>query len=511
MSPPKLKTLLTGLLVAAFVAVGGSVIAQDTFRLWKPLGPESFSGRRSNDGVYSSLSGIYWSIGTPKGGYIGATSAKGDEETRWVYDGRKVFAQTNSIKINMMDPIQTWGTRFEVGNRRGHNGWLVSGYGLPSQKHSMSVQNATITIRDEGDITFQTHVLPYFNGLAGGHNLAPIVFVWDRAHNSLYDPTATPNSQYYPFADWQVTDGKSLDTISGVGYLWGYYHFSHANPDGDGFIPVSGVFAPLPIWFKDVDVTVDTSHYSAELVYTYRTHPFTWGSMELLAGARYWDFKDRFGFDGRGPGDPTVDDTNSNNNVDPVRGPTSVLADMTVNALAKNHVFGPQVGMKLSRQNARWTFGAEGRVTGGINAQSLKTQGYIATNFDYNSNYNNSLGTLGDDGLYFPAGLAEAGHSPYTMWTPVGLQYNNTNFGHKKNKTVFSPIGEIRFSADWQWTEAVSFFGAVDGMAAGNIARGARVTNYVVQSDGTIFGIRGNDRNTTVTVCGAEVGIKVRR
>jgi hypothetical protein len=70
---------------------------------------------------------------------------------------------------------------------------------------------------------------------------------------------------------------------------------------------------------------------------------------------------------------------------------------------------------------------------------------------------------------------------------------------------------EFRLSADWQWTEAVSFFGAADAMFAGNIARGVRVTDYVVHSDGTIFGIRGNDRNASVTVFGVEGGIKVTR
>jgi hypothetical protein len=160
---------------------------------------------------------------------------------------------------------------------------------------------------------------------------------------------------------------------------------------------------------------------------------------------------------------------------------------MTVNAKGLNHVFGPQVGIKVNRQNARWTFGAEGRLTAGINSQTVKTQGLLTPRNNYPD---------GTDG---------------GMWGPIGLGNSNASYGHKQNKTYFSPIGESRLSADWQWTEAVSFFGAIDGMFADNIARGYRVTDYVVRSDGTIFGIRGNDRNTNVVLYGAEAGIKIRR
>ena len=525
MSPPKLNSLLIGVFLAMFVAMGNSTMAQDGLRLWKPYSPESFGGaRRSNDGVYGSLSGIYYSFSTPTGGYIGATTAKGDDETRWAYSGNgfnKVFAQTNSAKINMMDPTTTLGTRFEVGNRRGHHGWLVSGYGLPGQGHRMSVQSMSMAIRDEGNLTLQPLATPHYpsdGGWMGGMELAGTLYVWDRKHNSLYDPTAPANSQHYPYADWQVVDtaSGSAATITGIGYLWGY--FSHIfTEDGTQYYG-PGIFAPLPIWFADADITVSTSHYSCELMYTYRAHPFTWGSMELLAGARYWDFDDKFGFFGYGPAGLDTPGTTTGgttggtggttggtttgaigNNVDEY-GVLSVLSNMSVNARGINRVFGPQVGIKLNRQNARWTFGAEGRLTAGINIQTVKTEGNIATNYDFNGH-----NTTGEG----PAGHAIDSTVP--MWMPIGLQYSNSNFGHKQNKTHFSPIGELRLSADWQWTNAVSFFGAVDGMFAGNIARGVRVTDYVVHSDGTIFGIRGNDRNTDVFVYGVEAGIKVKR
>ncbi|MCL2006076.1 MAG: BBP7 family outer membrane beta-barrel protein [Planctomycetaceae bacterium] len=505
MSPSKINNILTGICVAILmIAVSGSAAAQDGLRLWKPYNPESFGGgRRVNDGVYSSVSGIYWTISAPKGGYVGSTTARGTEETRWVYDGRKTFEQTNSVKINMLESKTSLGSRFEVGNRRGHHGWLVTGYGLYSQSRSMDVQNITLTIRDEGNISFQPFVLshPGANGaIWGGLEIADHIFLWDRNNNSLYDPTAPPNSLYYPFANWQHFDGNSYpQTIGGVGYLWGF--FVHGfDLEGTGVQHVA-VLAPLPIWFKDVNVNVKSTHRSAELMYTYRPRPFVWGSMELLAGVRYWDFEDEFGFLGQGPGDPAGGAVG--NNVNPEFGPISILSDMIVDAKANNRVVGPQVGMKLARHNARWSFGAEGRFTGGINAQMLKTQGYIATNYDYNTNYAGyTYGPFDHEGTV---------NTEIPIWVPVGLQYNNTNFGHKKSNTYFSPIVDFRLTADWQWTSAVSFFGAAEAMYAGNIARGVRVTDYVVRSDGTIFGIRGDDRNETVAVYGVEVGVKVHR
>jgi hypothetical protein len=321
----------------------------------------------------------------------------------------------------------------------------------------MNVQNASLTIRDEGDFNYRLNDADLALGQTG------LMWIWDGQN------THPPG--------WKLVDSTMLNStfpaITGLGYMWGYVNYIAEGGTG-------GVFAPLPIFFEDVNINVSSSHYSGELMYTYRAHPFAWGSMELLAGARYWEFKDSFGFAGttlNGAPAPT-----------PSTVPRSALNSMIVDAEGINRIVGPQVGIKLCRQNARWSFGAEGRLTGGINVQSVKTQGSLQ-----------------------PRTISFTGPEAGGQWGPLGLQNSNYNFGHKQNKTYVSPIAEFRFSADWQWTSAVSFFGAVDAMWAGNIARSVRVTDYVVQSDGTIFGIRGNDRNTSVAVYGLEAGIKVVR
>jgi len=533
MSSPKLNSLLTGAFVAiiiamGLIAIGGSAMAQDGLRLWKPYNLDSMGGgRRINDGVYGSISGVYWSISTPTNGYIGATTKNGKDDTRWVYSGNgfnKVFEQTNSIKIKMMDDDMSLGTRFEVGNRRGHHGWLVTGYGLPGQTHRMSVNNATMAIRDNGNLTLQPFAINHYpsaGGWDGGVELGGYLYVWDRGHNSMYDPTAPANSLHYPFADWQLVDGPGLgsSTVSGVGYLWGVFTHAYQIDGGDdgegGRTWWASVLAPVPIVFANVDISVSTTHLSTEAMYTYRAHPFTWGSMELLAGGRYWEFDDKFSFFGSGPagsngsvignnvnypGGGTGDDGDGDGARLTSYGPLSILSDMTIRARGINRVFGPQVGMKVSRSNARWTFGAEGRAMAGINAQTVTTKGRIASNYGIDGYYSERVGPSGHDADAY-----------VSRWMPIGLQYSNQNFGHKKTQVYFSPVVEMRLCTDWQWTDAVSLFGALDGMWADNIARGVRITDYVVRSDGTIFGIRGNDRNTSVAVYGVEAGVKVRR
>jgi len=487
MSPSKLNSLLTGVFVAMcfvamYIAVSGSVMAQDGLRLWKPYDPQLFSGgRRSNDGMYSSLSGIYWTISAPEGGYIGATTDNGKDDTRWVYDVRTsdLRIQTNSVKINMMSPTMTLGTRFEVGNRRGHHGWLVSGYGLPGQSHRITASDVSMAIRDPDTIPGTDY------GYLWGNNYTTIRGT--RAEAQL-EATGTAGWLPVPYPSILVQE-SFVDDEDGQTY---YYWPDNIPPGTVYYLPIMGdvttpgIFERLPVAFEDITVRVRSQHMSAEAMYTYRAHPFTWGSMELLAGARYWDFDDRFGLDaGNTSSTSAVGSATANT------GAISAFEFISVNAKAQNRVVGPQVGMKLNRQNARWTFGAEGRLTGGINAQTVKTEGHITPHKNYTP--------VGLQGLYSN--------------DPGRYQQNsfNQNFGHKQTRAYFSPVVEFRLSTEWQWTQAVSFFGAAEAMWAGNIARGVRVTDYVVRSDGTIFGIRGNDRNTSIAVYGVEAGIKVNR
>ncbi|MDR2704959.1 MAG: hypothetical protein LBC02_04190, partial [Planctomycetaceae bacterium] len=90
MSLLKLKSFLTGLLLAIILATT-SLVSAEGMRLWAPYQPEQFGGnRRNNDGLYATLAGIYWKL-----------------------DG---FGNDYSYRS---------ATKVEVGNVRGHHGWMV--------------------------------------------------------------------------------------------------------------------------------------------------------------------------------------------------------------------------------------------------------------------------------------------------------------------------------------------------------------------------------------------------
>ncbi|GHT18779.1 hypothetical protein FACS1894189_7070 [Planctomycetales bacterium] len=518
MSPLKFNSLLVGIIIALVVAMTSSAMALDGMRLWKPYSPESFGGgRRSNDGMYASLSAVYWTISAPDGGYIGATTASGKEDTRWAFSALGNIEQTNSLKINMMGSGSSIGTRLEVGNRRGHHGWQLGVYGLPSQSQSISANNISMAIRDEGNYNIEPFLWELSPANLPDDQVWSVdgrrISVWDRAANALHTPTHTTNSIWQHV---QLFNG-GLEPIEGIGYLWGMSRLQVSMGKDAEDRTIVGEFVyfyPLPVLFGNAKVTNAAKHSSFELMYTYRPHPFSWGSMELLAGARYWELDDRFGFYGSNnpiestSTNPTIDDTSGGDeDSGGTSGTTStttgfnrvsILSDMNVNARGINRIVGPQIGIKLSRQNSRWTFGLEGRFTAGINSQSISTEGYIASAYDQLDIIN--LGPFDYD-ADFP-----------TDQSPIGLKNGPASFGHKKNKVYFSPVLDLRLGADWQWTEAVSFFGAFDTMFADNIVRGSRVTDYVVRSNPvTIFGVRGNDHNTSVLTYGVECGIRVRR
>ncbi|MDR0522684.1 MAG: BBP7 family outer membrane beta-barrel protein [Planctomycetaceae bacterium] len=522
--------------------------AQDALRLWKPYTPESFGGgRRTNDGIYASLSGIYWTISAPRGGYIGATTASGNEEHRYVLgnDGATIGVyQANTLSASLMKSGATLGTRFEVGNRVGHHGWLVSAYSLPTRTYGLYQKNAALVFRDEGNFRFSPAVFmnsgsgttgSTSTGTTSGSGIEHI-FVWNKGTNSYLDsqgklPYNDSNFHYLITSKQSIKDTnqnpQDIDvpnTIPGIGYLWGWYVVTppSSSTDDSSSDDTSGsgtttntvsstfaVLAPVPVSLRNVTIDARSKHQSAELLYTYRPHPFSWGSIEWVGGLKYWDFDDRFTF-GSGPKTQSSStDTGSDTDTDTDTGTTdtteapaafSAITALNFRTRAQNRIFGPQIGIKMNRQNARWTFFVDARLTAGINMQSINLAGDLV----YAGTETSATDSSTDDST------TDTSTSSSSNVTLIGVDRNLTDFGHKQNKNYISPIVQFRFGADWQWTESVSVFGAFDTMYANNIARGYRVPDYVVKP-GTLFGIRGNDHNASVMVYGIEAGIKLRR
>ncbi len=493
MSLSKTKMFLAvGLMLAMTMTMTGTASALDGARLWKPYQPEQFGGsRRSADGIYGSVEGIYWKISRPSSVWVGYTNPDGSNGTRVVFNGNDVFTQTNSMNMNAADSSFQLGTRIEFGNRRGHHGWLISGYGLPAQTTSFTQLDGTMVIHDPENISTNA----FFAASAG----------WCQVFRG-FKPDGTQNWVTY---NWEMPDGvfRALDgiphvTIPNAGYLWGWFPRDWADPWSQGQL------APVPINFARATVSNNTGISSVELMYTYTPHPFKWGEMEMIAGARYWEMDDQMGFLGQGY-DQTIlyDTTNNNNNNDTVSnpgltdsdasGPLTVLSTTTIDGRVINRIGGPQFGFKVNRRNQRWTFGAEFRFMAGINSQSQTVSG-----------------TLGSDGinpsLIYDHTILQIQQSAMKPYMPIGFIRNTKSFYHHENKTYFSPGVELRLNAKWQWTDAVGFNFGFNTMFVDNVARGANIVDYSISPDGTLFGIRGG-QNDSILVYGLNFGLTARR
>ena len=495
-------------------------MALEDGRLFRPYQAEAMGGkRRDRDGLYASLSAIYWTVSAPKGAYIGATTPGGQNETRDYFTGSAIRSQTNDMSASNFSEVFNMGTRVEVGNRRGHHGWHVSGFGLPSTSSTIIADNVNFVIRDEGSINLVPTDTSTLMGYMGG----AFVTVWD--------PNAAPGHQ---FENKDLVNLDPTTPIYNVGRLWGWFPL-HYDP---GPVFTDAKLAPVPIMFHKMNVTNRVENWGLELSYTYRTHPFKWGGLELMAGARYWEFDDNFvivgtgpealvsdlvvveGEDGEGGGGALTETPYPNVNA---MGPVSLLATLDVDARGLNRIIGPQFGAKFQRQNGRWTFGSEIRFMAGINNQSLRTQGYLGKHLAFNGDmgYWSVLAQGGAEsdeeggGANYPgthvdtAILDQMWQQGVYPWLPVGMTGTGNYFNHKLSKTYFSPVVEWRIDADWKWTDALSFNVGFNTTFADNIARGYRITDFKVDNT-SIFGIRGS-RNTSVLVYGVNFGLRLQR
>ncbi len=510
MSLSKSKLFLAVVLIVSIaLAIPESASALEGARFWKPYQAEQFGGnRRDRDGLYADIEMIWWAISAPNGNYIGSTDNDGNNDTRWTYNGSRESLQSNSMNSNMFDLQFSMGTRVEVGNRKGHHGWLFSGYGLPAATSTVTQENASMVIRDSETLTLYPSVKGGSNDTGYGYGT---LNVWNAA-------ALTGRSHL----EGNVVQPQSA-MIQNVGYLWGFFP-NHYHPT---VVWDHAVIAPLPITFNSATITNRSLNYSLELMYTYRAHPFKWGGLEILAGARYWHLDDQFKFFGTGPLPVVdVDDDSSSTTVTTTYyqqnanayGPVSVLADLSVNARGLNRIIGPQIGAKITRKNQRWTFGFEGRFLAGINNQMLTTNGTSGSNLGWNYDMGtwpelDSSDTTGDLGIgeqgdaTISEGSAWQGVYP---WIPVGALNNTTAYSHKRTQTFFSPVVELRLDAAWQWTDAVSVTGGFTTMFADNIARGVMVNDYRINPDSSIFGIR-SAHNSSILVYGVNLGLQISR
>ena len=179
----------------------------------------------------------------------------------------------------------------------------------------------------------------------------------------------------------------------------------------DGFLAFNGTstFAlrPLPVVFDTVSLLNRTQTDGVEILYTYRDHPLhNGGEILWMAGGRYVRFDDEFAAVGVG----------------------GVLSQSAWDTMARNRIWGPEVGVRWSKEFGRFGISSEGRFMAGINDQAIRQYGELASDLS---------GTRAECQR---RALLDARHHLRQFGAPDGIH----------------PIGEFRVEAHVQLTRLIS-------------------------------------------------------
>ena len=251
----------------------------------------------------------------------------------------------------------------------------------------------------------------------------------------------------------------------------------------DGYLDAAGtVIGALPLNFDQMIVKNTVSHWSVELNYIKRAHPMHCGGvLEFFFGARYLAVDERFlvnapqqRYDGSDDDDDDDDDDEAHGDNTLAQIP-SILADSYWDTKAENHVVGPELGIRYSKQHGRLSFSTEGRFVAGFNSQNLRMQGTLGTELD----------------------------PPGGQYQP--LLMGPTAFNHSQFEVEFSPVVELRAELHYQLTRAFSIRGGWTGMWMDNIARASTSIEYRMPD----FALAAD--NESVFIHGLTLGIEFNR
>ena len=243
---------------------------------------------------------------------------------------------------------------------------------------------------------------------------------------------------------------------------WGVNNLSHLFGDSG----VAGNAQNLGVWYANVTTTDAYRPWGTEFNFLVRTHPRQHGGMwEWYFGARYLEFNEEFDILATGPAS------------------TSILSNTEINTFAKNHLFGPQLGLRWFVTNDRWQFSATGKFMAGWNSQTVTEDGVIGTQL-------------------ISASFPRSTNNPFAL--------QETNFSYVSHMSEFSPVVEIRLEGQYQLTKNISFHAGWNGMYIGTLARPSRMIDYTLRRT-SVMGIL-NDRNKDLVFFdGFSIGVSINR
>jgi hypothetical protein len=219
------------------------------------------------------------------------------------------------------------------------------------------------------------------------------------------------------------------------------------------------VLANVPVVFDKITVYNRVKTQGVEAMYIYRPHQLHRGGVvDLMVGARYMQFDDTFSFLGVGGN----------------------LADTQFETVAKNRIVGPQIAGRIYQPcGGRFGFSAEGRFCAGLNSETIRQNGILAS----------GLTALNPE--------------------PQPLLLNATAINHSATYYEFTPILEFRLEAHAQVTRNIELKAGYNVVWIDNIARGSAVNDYTVPA----MGITDADHATKqhVLMNGLNLGIQINR
>lgn len=258
-----------------------------------------------------------------------------------------------------------------------------------------------------------------------------------------------------------------------------------AEYDGTAFLDVT--LLPLPTRFNEITVKNHTRVTGVEADYFYRSHPGPHGGIcELLLGARYLNFNDRFTVDARGEEFLMTLDS------DTTFGPNAAIADAQWWSNAQNNLIGPQIGFRLFNQTERWTWESEFRFLAALNVQNLRQAGEIGS-FLTRQNFSPPV---------------DEGSPGVVLFQPQGLL--NETFNHCTTKYEWSPALELRLGLRYQVTHAFGIRAEWNALWLNGIARAASLNDYTLYET-QLMGIDLTNHRQDVFIQGLSLGFDINR
>jgi hypothetical protein len=404
-------------------------------QLFAPAEFDQFGGGpRASEGLFFRFDGLCWWILPPEVDPIGNP---GDTETVF-FAPDKSTTQHNTHDNSQLQAVQVWGQRHEIGYIRGHHGFMASLFDLNDQVQRLTFSDMDMVFDDQP------------------------IGIDDRPRLFGY------------VADILEADDTSVT----------YYNF---------------VLRKLPVSFETVQVENRVSLWGAEANYLFRTHPVRRaGIFEFLFGVRYLEFEELFSIDGFGDRFTliNVDETADPGDQGGVPAePGSILADSHWWAEAKNHIVGPQLGVRWFKQVHRLTLSSEARFFAGFNHQNLRQAGI--------------LGTMLDDD--FPAeDVTVIGVNSVTDFPFEPLTMGPTGYDHSRSVREWSPAGELRIDVQYKLTRLIDIRAGWSGLVVDGIARASNLIDYTL-TENRIMGVDLKDNRQTVFMHGLNFGVSINR